>query len=325
MEKITEILDKRHKERKSRLDNLQELRTKETSASEGIEYFESVFDEKVREIQNNLNNLEAGDNNLPITFSKIGQSLQDLQKFLSTSTFFLNDRKVQKCQDVLNELSALLEDKKTKLIPKKKFGFRNRVVETKKKEDVVDAPQKPALNFDFTIANRQNDLITFDPVACNEKDLTIADIANSIIKIEGHPGSLFFKNVTNCIITSGPVSRAVFGDNCQRCIFAVACQQLRVHNSSQCDIYLHVTSRGIIEDTNQIRVGPYNLKYAGIESDFLASGLMVDKNHWDDLADFNWLSTEQRSPNWSVIPEDQKISDWNQALEEFSNQHIAQS
>ena len=94
MDKI-EALERRNKDRKAKLEELQEIRNQETSKSEGIDYFETTFNEKVREIQNNLNNLEQGDTNLSGTFTKIGTSLQELQRYLSSSTFFLNDRKVQ--------------------------------------------------------------------------------------------------------------------------------------------------------------------------------------------------------------------------------------
>lgn len=287
MEKITELLDKRHKERKSRLDNIQELKSKEVSVNEGIEYFESVFDEKVREIQNNLNNLEAGDSSLILTFSKIGHSIQELQKFLSTSTFFLNDRKVQKCQETLNELANHMDTRKSTLIPKKKFGFKNRPkgVQVKQSDTVDGASDRklPATVFAYTISDRENELIKFNKIESNEKDITVANIRNCVLQIEGHPGSLHIKNATNCIIVCGPVSRAIFGDNCQTCVFAIACQQLRLHSSCQCDIYLHVTSRGIIEDSSQIRVAPYNYNYADIDSDFVASGLPTDKNNWNGL------------------------------------------
>lgn len=321
MEKITEILDKRHKERRTRLDNIQEIKNKETSANEGIEYFESAFDEKVREIQNNLSNLEIGDTNLPSTFCKIGQSLQELQKFLSSSTFFLNDRKVQKCQEILNDLSNRLEERKSNLIPKKKFGFKNRPKEPQRKaEDFVDSIENPkhtACVLGYTISNRENATITLTADETNEKDISIVGLKNCVVHVIGHPGSLHLKDIGNCIIVCGPISRSVFGETCCQSVFAFACQQLRLHNSFQCDIYLHVTSRGIIEDTSQIRVAPYNVVYTNIEADFVAAGISHDKNYWQDLADFNWLSTEQTSPNWAPMLLKDRINDWKMYINNF--------
>lgn len=322
MEKITELLDKRHKERKEKLENLQEIKSKETSVNEGIDYFDSVYDEKVREIQNNLNNLEAGDVNLASTFCKITQTLQDLQRFLSSSTFFLTDRKVQKCQEQLNDILFRLDEKKAQLVPKKKFGFKNKAKAESRQGDQVDAvvAQRPAetKQFEYTISNRRGEVINFTGVDADNQDLTVANLQDCVIRIEGHPGSLHVKNLHNCLIVSGPIARSFFGENCKQCRFVVACQQLRLHSSNACDIYLHVTSRGIIEDSNEIFVAPYNLQYPQLAADYDASGLPLNRNNWNDLADFNWLSTEQHSPNWSHIPESRLVTDWNEEVVKFA-------
>lgn len=319
MDKITELLDKRHKERREKLENKQEIKSKEVSSHEGVDYFDSVFDEKMREIQNNLNNLEAGDPNLATTFSKIGQTVQDLQRFLSSSTFFLNDRRVQKCQEQLNDITLRMDERKAQLVPKKRFGFKNKSTTKPKVEDQIDAAatqtqptHQDMKQFEYTISNRVNEVINFNHADANEKDITVANLTSCVLRIEGHPGALHVKNLTNCLILSGPIARSFFGDNCKNCQFVIACQQLRLHTSTNCDIYLHVTSRGIIEDSKEIFVAPYNFEYPTILDDFTASGLPLDRNNWNDLADFNWLSTEQHSPNWNQIPESRLVRQWYQ-------------
>lgn len=77
-DKLREILDKRNQERKIVSEN---RKTKtERSKLEGIDYFENVFDEKVCEIENSLNNLQSDDLKLLDTFTLIGKNIQDLQK-----------------------------------------------------------------------------------------------------------------------------------------------------------------------------------------------------------------------------------------------------
>lgn len=77
-DKLRDILDKRNQERKTVLEN---KKTKtERSKLEGIDYFESVFDEKVCEIENSLNCLQSNDIKLLDTFTLIGKNIQDLQK-----------------------------------------------------------------------------------------------------------------------------------------------------------------------------------------------------------------------------------------------------
>ncbi|XP_063702089.1 tubulin-specific chaperone C [Culicoides brevitarsis] len=327
MEKIEARLEQRDKDRKAKLEEKQEIRNRDASKSEGIEYFEVTFNEKVREIQNNLNNLEQGDTNLPSTFTKIGTSLQELQRYLSSSTFFLNDRKVQKCQETLKGLTALLEERKSKLIPKKKFGFRNKTLVVAKDAQITSADDTDASAttkklFDYSVHDKSNEIISFKGSDANEKDLTVANLDACLLDIEGHPGSLHLKNIQNCLIISGPVSRSIFVENCKNTTFQIACQQLRLHSSRECDIYLHVTSRGIIEDSSEIRVAPYSLNYDGISQDWIESKLPHDRNNWNDIADFNWLSAEQKSPNWNVIEEAKRVVDWDSYVTEWKEKHM---
>ena len=92
-------------------------------------------------------------------------------------------------------------------------------------------------------------------------------------------------------------------------VFSMACQQLRIHTSSKCDFYIHVTSRAIIEDCKELRFAPFTNKYSTLKDDFVQSGLDENSNNWDIVNDFNWLSNNEASPNWCILKEDQRV-DW---------------
>jgi tubulin-specific chaperone C len=348
-ERKTDLLDKRHQQRLKHLKNIQTIKTSEASEVEGIQYFESVFDEKIREIELNLQNIQptkcGGDNgnadiNLAQDFDKIATSTLELQKYLSNSTFFLSDYKIKMCQRVINELMQKFEEKKTKLIPKKKFGFKKSKVVTAPAtitahldekfnlksnmatKDAVDKGKIDLNKFEWTVSNRTREIITLEDSETNNNDLTLSDMQDCIIKINGHPGSLQISNIKNCILLCGPVSRSIFADNCINCRFAFACQQLRLHTSNSCEIYMYVSCRAIIEDTNRIAVAPYNYKYPQIEEDFSKANLDLTKNNWEDIADFNWLSRDKQSPNWSFLDNDLTITNWEKVCEEFINRKI---
>ena len=91
----------------------------------------------------------------------------------------------------------------------------------------------------------------------------------------------------------------------------VACQQLRTHETLNSDFYLHVTSKGIVEDCHRVRFAPYKFCYDNTDLDFMESGLSLDVNNWDKIDDFNWLSLDQASPNWSLLPENERLDNWN--------------
>jgi len=84
---------------------------------------------------------------------------------------------------------------------------------------------------------------------------------------------------------------------------------------------MFVTSRAIIEDCRDIHVAPNTYTYDGHGDDFCKSGLDESVNNWESIGDFNWLSTDMQSPNWSRINNNQKINDWNEFIKNFKTVH----
>ena len=68
--------------------------------------------------------------------------------------------------------------------------------------------------------------------------------------------------------------------------------------------------QAIIEDCRSVGFAPYSLSYTQLDDDFLKSGLSKEINNWNDIDDFNWLSTEKRSPNWHIVEENCRKNDW---------------
>ncbi|KAJ0048309.1 hypothetical protein Pint_16665 [Pistacia integerrima] len=99
-------------------------------------------------------------------------------------------------------------------------------------------------------------------------------------------------------------------DSCEKlrvvCWFWLRIKLIRIHFAKSCDIYLRVRSRPIIEDCNGVRFGPYCSKYEGIEEYLEAAALSEETGSWGNVDDFRWLRAVQ-SPNWSVMPEDERL------------------
>lgn len=323
-DKMRDMLDKRHRERKL-ISQAQKSTKDEKSKLEGIDYFESVIDEKTCDIENRLDQLKPGSDVQQLTnsFHLINCDIQELQKYLTNSTIFLNDYSIKKYQNQINQLVAKAEETKTRLVPKKKFGFKNKSAGkpahvSVAKVDQVDSNAGNRKEYLWTVSNKQNaKIILNSPETTNGQDITISELENCVVEIQGNPGSLHISKVKNSIILTGPVARSVFAENCANCKFAFFCQQLRLHSSQFCDIYLHVTSRGIIEDSTDISVTPYNYDYDNFEEDVLGSRLSLENNHWNLIGDFNWLNTDQASPNWKVLQDCDKIEDWSEFVEDF--------
>lgn len=327
-EKIADQLEKRHRERMQQVTAKHELNKQNVAETENLDYFQESFRNTVSTIENDLANLKPSSDRIKLTqeIARIHEEIQNLQNYLTSSTFFLSNYTIKACQTVLNDLKGRIEVTKDTLLAKKKFNFRSKTdASTSKTTSTVDAPVKTVTaprcsvsdQYEWTVQNRQHEDITLVPDETNNKDITVSKLDSCLLQISGYPSSLQLSHLTNCVILCGPVSRSVFADNCTNCKFVFGCQQLRLHSSHHCDLYMHVTSRAIIEDCNNINVAPYNYTYANLDDDFVKAGLDMTRNNWDNVADFNWLSTDIQSPNWHHIAPDQRISCWTQHLDEF--------
>lgn len=327
-EKIADQLEKRHRERLEQVTAKHELNKQNVAVNESLDYFQETFRHHVSSIENGLANLKPNTDRIKLTqdVHSIQEDIQNLQNYLTASTFFLSNYTIKTCQTVLNELRGRIEATKDRLLAKKKFNFRSKTEASTSKPTVVDAAlTKPVAaptataqdDFEWTVQNREHEEITLVPDETNNVDITVSKLDSCLLRISGYPSSLQLSHLTNCVILCGPISRSLFADNCTNCKFVFGCQQLRLHSSHHCDLYMHVTCRAIIEDCNNINVAPYNYNYANLDDDFVKAGLDITKNNWDNVADFNWLSTDMESPNWHQIAPDQRISCWNEHLNEF--------
>jgi hypothetical protein len=58
------------------------------------------------------------------------------------------------------------------------------------------------------------------------KDVSLERLQGCTVILAGTPGAVFMKQLRNCVICIGPVSRSLFVDDCSDCTFALACQQV---------------------------------------------------------------------------------------------------
>ena len=210
-------------------------------------------------------------------------------------------------------MQSTIQEKRDEFIPKKKFAFKGKkkaekatttsTAETVKKEIKVDISE---CNF----SDKSNETLTKNDKEVTNQDVALARLSNCIVKLYGSPGAVHVSNLKSCKIFSGPVSGSIFIDECTDCVFVMPCQQMRIHSTTSTDFYIHVTSKAIIEDCQKVRFAPYNWKYSAIDEHYKASGLDKSRNNWNDVDDFNWLASDSHSPNWSTLPDEDQIKQW---------------
>lgn len=113
---------------------------------------------------------------------------------------------------------------------------------------------------------------------------------------------LALKDIKNSLIIAGHVAGPVHITALKDTVVVVAARQVRIHECKNVDVYLHCASHPIIEDCSNMRFAPIP------ESYMLKSDQEAPTNQWDQVDDFKWLKAEA-SPNWSVLPEDQRVAE----------------
>lgn len=332
MELISERVDKinamkvRELERKLNLQKKLDTKKSVMAENEQLEFFEKTFNDKRDHIESMLKQAQTlSKNELPEHFNLISKEILLLQKYVAASNLFLRTYFLQKCQNVLQELSVRSRDLENELLPKKKFGFKNKPVKVKETGtktngcDVFDSCKlnggarmliSSSLNMDCFFSDKSDEVVTLQGENIAKKDVSLERLHNCTVYLKGFPSTLHLNYLTKCRIFSGPISTSIFAENCTDCTFVIACQQLRLHASKNINIYLQVTSRAIMEDCNQIGIAPYNWRYDGIEEDFVKAGLDRRVNNWKCVDDFNWLNVEKHSPHWRELDEEERIEDW---------------
>lgn len=313
---IAEKLQKREDERLAEIQKRKDEQSKTTSAQESTQFFYDHFTSEKIDLERELGVCDSLDKNkLVEKFDQLSVMHQKLQRFLTESTMFLPSYDVQQSQDILSKLQTKIQEKREKLLPKKKFAFaskKKRTVPEKEEEVTIKKDEVKDQSIDLAdckfIDLKDSDLKMEEEI--NKKDVALANLESCKVSLLGTPSAIHINKLTNCTILSGPVSGSIFIRECKNCTFVVPCQQLRIHTTTDSKFYIHVTSRAIIEDCSTVSFGPYNWSYPGIEKHYEISGLDKNRNSWNDIDDFNWLAADKHSPNWNLIPEQERIQKW---------------
>lgn len=124
------------------------------------------------------------------------------------------------------------------------------------------------------------------------------DINKSIINLaylQKSTASIYIHNISESIIYAPNVLRSVIVHNAIDCAMLIGCHQFRMHASKGCAIYIHATSKPIIEHCSNLSFSP--LRPPSAET-------TAANDNWRSVQDFDWLqSSKGDSPHWKRAPE----------------------
>ncbi|KAI8979533.1 tubulin binding cofactor C-domain-containing protein [Mycotypha africana] len=251
-------------------------------------------------------------NNLTQHFTSILKQINDLEKDLTKATEYIPSYDERQFSLQLKELSDRLETTKTALTPKPKFSFKSRKKMTTGDNDktttTVSIPSKTMVpegdqvltDATVFIKDKAEQVICIKDHLQRDKerksmDILLSGLNNCIIDLEDELvqiSAIHVKNLHRCLLYCGNIQGSILIYGLTDSIVYAGCHQLRIHEAHKVDMVLHVTSRPIIEDSDGIQVGCWNLE-------------TNQQNLYDKVEDFNWLK-KQASPNWRLMDCDRR-------------------
>lgn len=300
-----------------------------------LESFLSHFYKEYNEITADLSNLTKVDETsgnvvekkqkMSSSYELISNRTITLQKYLTENTKFIPVFETRKAQEHLTKLSRFSQGKREEIFPKKKFGFKSKEKMTTLADAINTANETDELN-NQSKKNHKDDQeeMFYKDSSCtikdidgktvvkygeeiNGQDIAILNIKNACIQLYGNPSVLHAKNIEDSIILCGPISGSAFMNNLKNVKLIIACHQLRIHESYDCDFYVHLGSRAIIENCSNVKFAQYSWSYSGLSEDFNKSSLNFEQSNWKCIDDFNWLNQNKESPNWSFLDESKRL------------------
>jgi len=310
---------------RNRIRENQAEAAKNARSSEGVETTEDLVLQFYSDMEPMIKNIEKMlDESKTMPSSEVNAhldnvviSMQKAQDFVTDAGIFLPPYDVKKSQNALNSLNSRFQETQQEVKPKKKFGFKSSkhksvastktIPTTSNSETAVNSSSIYSNTNSCSLSNLSDQTIILTRDKVESRDVSLDHLTNCRVEIQGPPSTLHMSTLSKCTILCGPVATSVFVDICTSSTLSISCQQMRTHRTTNTDIYLHTTAKAILEDCTDIRVAPYSWRYLGIEQDFKTSALDRDVNNWDQIGDFNWLALDKPSPNWSVLPEENRI------------------
>ncbi|KAI4385244.1 hypothetical protein MLD38_003295 [Melastoma candidum] len=177
---------------------------------------------------------------------------------------------------------------------------------TKGNEDVKLEESLVRNNEQLGFRNRKGELLVMNVKDQEVGEFTMRDLESCEVRLIGSVRTIFVHRLRDCKVYTGPVMGSILIEEAEGCTFIFAAHQIRIHGVRSSDFYLRVRSKPIIEDCTGVRFAPYCLRYDGVDDDLKEAGLSKETGSWAMVDDFKWLRAVQ-SPNWSVLPENQRI------------------
>ncbi|KAK7899888.1 hypothetical protein LTR67_003634 [Exophiala xenobiotica] len=183
-----------------------------------------------------------------------------------------------------------------------------------RKDSTTDRPSLSTTATSISITNQTHTHIILPSSSLNSQTpCSLSRLSNCVLDLSipttatAPFASITINRVSTSLLLCGSVSGPAHITGVKNSILTIKCRQFRMHECHNVDVYLHCTSRPIIEDCKGIRFAPL----PNFHSDLIVNSQEepdISPNQWNQVDDFKWLKSEP-SPNWSILPTEDTVPD----------------
>lgn len=135
---------------------------------------------------------------------------------------------------------------------------------------------------------------------------TISHLAHCVVDLTAATANtpfatLYLKDISDSLIIGGVVAGPIHITEVVNSVLVIACRQFRMHDSEDVDVYLHTSSRPVIEECQGLRFAP-------LPETFSTPAIADSPNLWDQIDDFMWLKPVP-SPHYSILAENERCGE----------------
>lgn len=246
--------------------------------------------------------------------NKSAELICKARELSSTTQSFINNNKtiipsycLKKATDSLKRLESYInEPQKDKLKFRFKSAPKARIQDggtTELPSSISEDCQLVSLGFQ----NQANEKLSLDPSNVESKDISLIDLKNCDVNIVGLANTVYIRNLKDTSVTVCLACRAITVVNCNNCQFKLVCQQLRIDATSQSIFKIYTSARSMLESSRELEFQKLNLDTLdetspeNVKDLFEKAKFDPQRNNWECIDDFDWLSPGTKSKNFRIV------------------------
>lgn len=165
----------------------------------------------------------------------------------------------------------------------------------------------PSANI-FGFQNKSDETLSLSGAEVEFKDVSIVRLRNCDVEVRGLANTIYMNSLTDTRVSIYLASRSITVKDCENCKFKLICQQLRIDSTKSCEFEIFTSARSMLESSQGLVFKPLDISSLGdvqqtSQSDNLMERVKFDpkQNNWRCIDDFDWLSTEVASKNFTLV------------------------